>query len=132
MGWRAWLYKVHRWIGLSVGVLLLFQGCTGATIAFRNELNRALHFDALNVTPATQSHPLQASIDLVRARHPDLQIRSLDVPHRAGQAALFRLESADGRAMRYVAVDPFRLEVTRDAPLIAWPVLWSLEWHKTM
>jgi uncharacterized iron-regulated membrane protein len=48
---RVWLYKVHRWTGLSIGLLLFLQGCTGAMIAFRNELNRALHFDALHVTP---------------------------------------------------------------------------------
>ena len=129
---RVWLYKVHRWIGLSIGSLLLLQGCTGTMISFRNELNRALHFDALHVTPGREAHSAQSLLDLVRERHPQLQIRSADLPVRAGQTWLFRLESVDGRAMRYVAVDPFRCKVTRDAMLAAWPVLWSLEFHKTL
>jgi uncharacterized iron-regulated membrane protein len=129
---RAWLYKVHRWIGLSIGLLLLLQGCTGAMISFRNELNRALHFDSLHVTPGRQAHSAQSLLDLVRERHPQLQIRAADLPMRAGQAWLFRLESVDGRAMRYVSVDPFRRTVIRDATLAAWPVLWALEFHKTL
>ncbi len=69
---RGWLYKVHRWIGLSIGLLLLMQGCTGAMISFRNELNRALHFDALHVTPRREAHSAQSVLDLVRERNPQL------------------------------------------------------------
>ena len=132
MGWRAWLYRVHRWIGLSVGALLLLQGCTGITLVFRGDLNRALHSEVLTVKPESREHPLQSLLDLVRRQHPQLEIRSAEIPRRAEHAYWFRLEARDGSAVRYVAVDPFRRAITRDAALAGWPVHLALEYHKTM
>ena len=132
MAWCAWLYNVHRWIGLTAGVLLLFQGCTGLAIVFRGDLNRALHAEALHVAPGPRTQVLQSLLDLVRREHPSLEIRSVEMPRAADHAYSLRLESRQGNDVRFVAVDPYRGAITRDAPLIGWPVLFALELHKTL
>lgn len=123
---------MHRWVGLLLGALLLIQGITGASMVFRNELNRALHREALTVEPAGARMPVQSLAERVRALHPQLTLRRIEYPQAADQAFWFRMEGADGGSIRYVAVDPFRGTVRRDGPLIAWPAHWLFELHQAL
>jgi vanillate O-demethylase ferredoxin subunit len=129
---RSLLISVHRWIGLTVGVLLLLQGLTGATMVFRDELNRALHYSDLTVIPAGPTLPVQSLLDEVRALHPTLNVVRIEYPKDADEAFWFRMEGPGGRAIRYVSVDPYRGTITRDAPLIQWPAHFIFELHQEL
>jgi len=129
---RDALVLLHRWTGVIAGVLLLSQGLTGTVVAFRDELNHAIHRDALTVTPAPLAQPVQSLLDLVRREHPDLRVERIEYPQRNDQAYVFRLENAERKEPRYVAVDPYRGAITRDAPLAQWPVEWIYRLHQQM
>jgi vanillate O-demethylase ferredoxin subunit len=129
---RSILISVHRWIGLTVGVLLLLQGLTGATVVFREDLNRALHYSDLTVIPAGPTLPVQSLLDEVRALHPTLNVVRIEYPKDADEAFWFRMERPGGGAIRYVSVDQYRGTITRDASLIHWPAHFVFELHQAL
>ena len=43
------ILAVHRWLALVAGLFLMCQGLTGSLIAYRYELNRALHPGILTI-----------------------------------------------------------------------------------
>jgi len=129
---RKALVALHRWTGLIAGVLLLSQGLTGSVVAFRDELNHLLHRDALIVAPMAATQPVQSLLDRVRSAHPELHVERIEYPRHADEAYLFRLEAAKHKAPRYVAVDPYRGVITRDAVLAGWPIEWLYRLHQQL
>lgn len=129
---RKTLVAVHRWVGLAAALLLLSQGLSGAALAFRAELNRILHHDALTVAPLPSSRSLQSLLDTVREAHPDLYVERIEFPRREDEALLFRLETRGAGAARCVTVDPYRGVITRDATLSGWPLEWLFRLHQQL
>lgn len=64
---RRYLYRglrpLHRWTGLTVGLVILFMAVTGAAMAFRPQLDPVVSSDLLTV-PACDGH---ASLDVLSA-----------------------------------------------------------------
>src|SRR5687767_1526382 len=127
---RSALVTCHRWVGLIFGVLLLLQGLTGAAIAFRDELNRTLHHDALVIEPLAAYLPVQGLIEMVRRAHPQLYVERIEYPQHRDESLVFRMETKGGANQRYIAVDPYRGVITRDAPTNQWPAHWLFYLHQ--
>lgn len=62
---RGWL-AVHRWIGLSFGLVLLLSGITGSLLVLARPLDRALHPDFF-AAPASAAPALQPVVERLRA-----------------------------------------------------------------
>lgn len=118
--------KYHRWIGLVAGLFLLIQGLTGTLIAFRPELNRALH-PAMIVAPSGHPVPLAKMIKAAQAAMPGYKVTRTDYPRRPDDAYLLRL-AGKGGALAIVTMDGLG-HVTRAAPLSGWPVEWAYQVH---
>ena len=103
---RSVLVTCHRWVGLTFGVLLFLQGLTGACIAFRDELNRALFHDALVIQPLQAYLPVQTLIETVRRAHPQLYVERIEYPEHRDESLIFRMEMSGSAHQRYIAVDP--------------------------
>lgn len=129
---RSVLVTCHRWVGLTFGVLLFLQGLTGAVIAFRDELNRAIHHDALVIEPLEAYLPVQTLIETVRRAHPQLYVERIEYPEHRDQSLMFRLETKGGAHQRYIAVDPYRGIITRDAATHGWPAHWLFWIHQQL
>lgn len=132
MMFRAKLLKPHRWLGLGFAVLLFMQGCTGMVVAFRDELNDALHRSALTVIPMGAMRTVQSLAEMVRARHPQLDIERIEYPQHTDGALVFRMQAVGGGQLRYIAVDPYSGIVTRDKPVSGWPVEWLYRLHQQL
>jgi vanillate O-demethylase ferredoxin subunit len=128
---RRLLARIHRWVGLAAGLLLLSQGLTGTVMIFRNEINFALHHRALQVSPRPTRASLQAMTETVRASEPNGRVVRIDYPTRADEALLFSVQGP-GDQMRFVAVDPYRGVITRAGGLSDWPVQWLFELHRSL
>ncbi|HNR23383.1 MAG TPA: PepSY-associated TM helix domain-containing protein [Steroidobacteraceae bacterium] len=115
---RAALLKLHRWVGLTVGVLLFVQGLTGTLLVFREEIEHLL-YPELVVTPAATAVPVQQLVDTVRAATPDATLQRIRFAEGAA-AALFVMGGEDDRP-RLVAVDPWRGEILRQGGYARWP-----------
>lgn len=129
---RSIVVACHRWVGLIFGLLLFLQGLTGASIAFRDELNRALFHDALVIEPLPNYLPVQTLIETVRRAHPQLYVERIEYPEARDQSLMFRMEMKGGAHQRYIAVDPYRGTIKRDAATHGWPPHWLFWVHQQL
>ncbi|WP_411878364.1 PepSY-associated TM helix domain-containing protein [Polaromonas sp. YR568] len=57
--WRPVLLKVHRWLGLTAGLLLMLNAFTGSLMLGARPLDRVLNAQLFEVKPAGQPVPLE-------------------------------------------------------------------------
>ncbi|MBE1529964.1 putative iron-regulated membrane protein [Sphingopyxis sp. OAS728] len=124
------LLKLHRWVGLTLAVLLTIQGLSGMSLVFRDEIDRVIH-PALVVEPAATRVPVQALMDAVEARHPGVPVSRAEFPLWDDGAVLFKLTAKDGTRW-LTAVDPYRGVIVRDGSLAAWPGEWIFLIHDSL
>lgn len=124
------LLKLHRWVGLTLALLLTIQGLSGMSLVFRDEIDRAIH-PALVVEPAAARVPVQALMDAVEARHPGVPVSRAEFPAWEDGAVLFKLTAKDGTRW-LTAVDPYRGIIVRDGSLAAWPGEWMFLLHDSL
>jgi uncharacterized iron-regulated membrane protein len=105
---RLWL-QVHRWVGLTAGLVLVVVGLSGSFLAFYQEIDRQLNPDWLIAKPAGQALPIQKVIDSAREEMPNRFLHSVfpaahesDVHH-----VWFTPSAEDQSAMWEVLVDPY-------------------------
>ncbi len=72
--------RVHRWIGLALGLLFVLSGLTGSFNVFHRELDAWLNpaywvaqSDAVRISPSE-------ALDIARARHPTMRVSLLGLP----------------------------------------------------
>ncbi len=123
------ILKLHRWLGLAVGLLFLVQGLTGATLVFRDELEAAVQ-PSLVVAERPARLPVQALLDSFRAAHPDADLSRAEFPNAANQAVIFKWAQKKERGL--TAIDPFNGRVVRDGPASAWPLEWVFNLHEQL
>ncbi|MBA4344187.1 MAG: PepSY domain-containing protein [Methylibium sp.] len=114
---RAWLLRLHRWLGLSTAGFLLLAGLSGSLLVFQQEIDAALNPQWLRVPlrPATQA-PLDPLLlrERVLQAHPEAQLPWLPLQVRPGEAQRFWLAPRPGvahLAMDEVFVDPWNGEI---------------------
>lgn len=122
--------KLHRWVGLTLAVLLTIQGFSGMSLVFRDEIDRMIH-PALVVEPAATRVPVQALMEAVEARHPGVPVSRAEFPEWEDGAVLFKLTAKDGTRW-LTAVDPYRGVIVRDGSLAAWPGEWMFLLHDSL
>jgi uncharacterized iron-regulated membrane protein len=98
---------VHRWLGLTAGLLLAVIGLTGAALVFRDEIDRALNPHLLRVAPAATraAGPLQAAVDVAARAYPGEPPTRVRMPRTADGTLEVWL---GGAPSRYAYVDPYR------------------------
>jgi uncharacterized iron-regulated membrane protein len=124
------LLKLHRWVGLTLAVLLTIQGLSGMSLVFRDELDRAIHPE-LTVEPAAARVTVQKMLDAVEARHPGVPVSRAEFSAWQDGAVLFKLTAKDGTRW-LTAVDPYRGTIVRDGSLASWPGEWMFLLHDSL
>jgi uncharacterized iron-regulated membrane protein len=86
--WRGGLQRVHRWLGLSLGLVLMVSGATGTLLLVAKPLDRAWNA-ALFAAPSQQgaAAPLQAVLDQLSTRYGSAQY-TVRLPQSPGQSLL--------------------------------------------
>ena len=120
---------VHRWIGASLGLLLLLQGLSGASLVFRDSLEPLLHPE-LSVVETGNRQQVQALLDAARAASPGSKIDRVEFPGDQRQAVLLKMTTGDDGRKRLVAVDPFSGDIVRQGGLMSWPFEFFQELHE--
>lgn len=67
---RGPLTAIHRWTGLSFGWLIVFAALTGAGLAFRPQLEPAVHAGLMTAAPCPVAKPLDELVAAAAAAHP--------------------------------------------------------------
>ena len=68
---RRYLRPLHRWVGLSIGLIIMWMAVTGASMVFRKQLEGPLDRDLLSVPACSQRVALDVLAANAAAVHPD-------------------------------------------------------------
>jgi uncharacterized iron-regulated membrane protein len=68
---RPAFLKVHRWFGLTIGLVVMVSASTGAGMAFRNQLDPQVYPQLFKASPCTHPLPLQRLVRSAKAANPN-------------------------------------------------------------
>lgn len=100
---RRALRKLHRTLGLSIGVWAALTALTGTLLVFGPEIDEWLNPNLLRVEPRASRQPVDSSWAQTRARFPGQSLHSLRMPQSADEPLILRV----GPLRRNVFVDPY-------------------------
>ena len=111
---------LHRWLGLTSGLVVFVVGLTGALYVFAPELDALYTARYSRIVPAAQQPPLAVSV-LAREAHaalervagplPDLSSRWVTVSSARDRVALYVAYRDEPPAWYQVHVDPYRGDI---------------------
>jgi uncharacterized iron-regulated membrane protein len=125
-------FRIHGWLGLATGLLLLVVASSGAVLVFAAEINEALWRDLLVVPPGpVLGHG--ALYEAVRRGHPGAQDIAVRHLARPGRSAVFSVGEG-GRGYR-LFVDPRSGQILgrkENGRLREDPMGWLVQLHFTL
>lgn len=124
---RKTLLRLHRWVGLAFGALLLVQALTGVALVFRDELEAIVHPE-LNISIGGEQLPLQQLVDEARAARPQAVLQRAE--RVQGGSVLFRFLEEEHPYL--IALDPRDGQIVREGGLDSWPGEWLFHLHHTL
>ncbi len=122
---RKVLLKIHLYLGLYFGIIILIAGCTGTTLLFKEEIDRAQHPDLLQVSPLESRASINRAYNHVSSHVPDADIRFIRIFQEPDKPLEFWL-SGPGDIRAYA--NPYTGEYTgsRDANKSITGILFTL------
>jgi uncharacterized iron-regulated membrane protein len=99
---RKVINKLHLWIGLASGIIILTVALTGSIYCFEEEIRNFAYHDVVFVNPGSQRSELSRSLDLVKEKFPQEKIRSIRIKSDPARSIEFILKDK-----RSVFVDPY-------------------------
>ncbi|HEY9810220.1 MAG TPA: PepSY-associated TM helix domain-containing protein [Halomicronema sp.] len=79
---RKLALTLHLYLGLIVGILLVVIGLTGSLLVFKNDIERFLNPQLLQVIPQAEKIPLETILQLVEKAYPQNQAISILLPQK--------------------------------------------------
>ena len=80
--------KLHGWVGIVMGLLLVVSSLTGAGIVFREELDHALNRSLQSVILQAEQVDMDTILAPVQAAHPDLPLQFILFPRKPDETYL--------------------------------------------
>ena len=90
---RQWVARIHRWSGLALLFFLFVAGVTGAILAFRWEIDRAINPTLFTVAPRHQVLPQAELIERIERVHPEALVSTVILPKSKTDVAVVYLKS---------------------------------------
>ncbi|MDB5451292.1 MAG: hypothetical protein JWQ52_2420 [Phenylobacterium sp.] len=95
MNLRRSLLPIHRWVGLTLGLVVLVSAVTGAGMAFREELDPLVYPHLFKASACAAPLPLDAFVERARALRPKGTVDYVRVRGEAGAPVQVRLLDKD-------------------------------------
>lgn len=102
---RRWLFQIHLWTGIGVGLYLFAMSITGSALVFREELEAAYPGEAKTVEVKGERAPLEQVRLAVANRFPEYRVAWIREPDRRDVAHDVWFEK--GEDARLALVDPY-------------------------
>lgn len=114
--------RVHRWIGLMLGLLFVLSGLTGSFNVFHRELDAWLNPEYWTASSNDIRITPSEALDIARARYPDMRVVLLGLPVDGAPYTVNFQDAAlagDNKALQFqLAIDPANGAVS--GPRIHW------------
>lgn len=119
--------RIHRWVGLTIGLILAISGLTGSYLAFYPEIERAA-ISPLRSSAGAQPESYEAVYQAFTAvGSPQRGRWNIEIPPEGG--VITARFSERGSPNRMVSLDPVSLEVVRDVHWGSTVSTWIYELH---
>lgn len=109
---RHWMFQVHKWAGVGVGLYLAMMGLTGSMSVFLPELRNTL-VSPIHVALGQQGMSLQALQTSIETNHPAFHLRAVYPGQSATWADTFE-EQAEDKTIREIVINPYTAQVLAD------------------
>ena len=125
------LTLLHRWAGLTLGVLLVALGISGSALVFRADIERWQTADFRSVTPLAVRRPVDDWVSAAAGYVPRKVLARITLPDDETDAAQVFMRLAAARNLKQaelevVYVDPYRAVALGSKPANS-GILWSLQ-----
>lgn len=110
---RSFTRQLHLIIGLIASFILFAVAVSGAILAFREPIDRALNANLTHVQPIGERLPLDTIVDKVRQQYPQAQLLQVNLPGSADEELDLVLKNQEGRVVQ-LAVNPYTAAVLGD------------------
>lgn len=122
------LVRIHRWVALSLGLVVLLLACSGAALVFRDELTAVF-------TPQVVIAPREVPADvhqrmLAAARSVDPEVRTVEIVPAERPDRAFEVILGGGRLVRHLFVDPHDARIVADGDRQSMPFVTLFVLHK--
>lgn len=124
-GLRRTLRRLHRILGLSIGLWAASTALTGAVLVFGAEIDRWLNPNLLRVEPRADPIAIDVALAAVSASFSHAPVQSLRLPQSEDEPLLVRL----GEPSRDVYVDPYSGAVLGIRAQFGGAVGWLHDFH---
>jgi uncharacterized iron-regulated membrane protein len=124
------LLRIHRWVALVLGVVVLLLTLAGAALVWRNELTATFTPEIVIAPRPPTPHAWQRVLEAARARAPEARSVEIEPPERADRAWEVILHGA--RAGRHLFVDPHDGRVLADSARQAMPFVTLFRLHTSL
>lgn len=127
--WRGWLLRVHRWLGLSLGLLVALFAAAGSVLVWADEIEAWQAGSPAATAPAGPPR-WQAVLDQARATAPLAAAWVINPAHEPGGPAEVVAEPAqDGQAPRLLAIDMETGALLEETRLTDTAIGWLFHFH---
>ncbi len=110
---RGFTRQIHLIIGLISSFILFAIAVSGAILAFREPIDRALNAKLTHVEPIGKRLPLDTIVDKIRQQYPHSQLLQVNLPGAADEELDLVLKDQEGRTLQ-LAVNPYTAAVLGD------------------
>lgn len=121
------LLKIHKWLGLLAGIVILVMGISGSLIVFDDEIEDLIHRDVINQPNSSQPVSIDKAYASITATHPNWHVRFKFVPEKANRTIEAEIRRPDAR--RFLYVHPATGEILRDLDSNNTFSFWMLKLH---
>lgn len=128
---RVWIFNIHLYCGLALGIVITIVGLTGSLIVYKPETERLISQDKAVIQPLSATVSAQQLYRTVHAVRPTHRIDRLYTWGGPNAAWMFRTISPDGRR-QYVYMDQYRGDVLGEYIMDGSALQWVYELHDNL
>ena len=92
---RNLFLKIHRTLGIFIGILLIIIGTTGSLLVFHDELEAAIDPQLVKVIPEGERISVDAIANSIQQADPDSEIEFMLLPQKPEESLKVKVKSSD-------------------------------------
>jgi len=125
---KAFVFRLHRYIGLVAAAFLFVQAITGTMLVFGPQVAQLLDPAGMTSGPGSTDPTPARLVAAAAARYPDAGFGRVAYPSQDDGTYLVHLVAADG-TQRFVSLDRHSGAVLRSGGILRFPVIAALNLH---
>ena len=109
-------YKIHWFLGITAGIILLVVGITGAIMSFEKEILKAINSESyvVNVPQNQEKLNVKELLEKFQSQMPEAKINSISFSNNPEESTTLNIASKESRKGINYYVNPYTAEILPD------------------